>query len=630
MRRKFPHILRMNAGMDFPQYFVFLDTETTPIQKDKVTQELKLKLGVAESYRRLEDGTMSFQHRAVLLKNEDFYAFLEANAPKGRRTFVVAHNIGFDMQVLDLVRWFKDADYRRLNTFMSPAALLLKYRKGKRRKARNVSTIVVFDNMNIFHTSLAKLGDAIGMPKLEHDFENMDQDELYKYCLNDVHIMVKAWEIWHQFIMKHKAGNFAYTLAGQSFNAYRHSHLTHKIWIHTNERAVKLERAAYHGGRTEVFFLGEAPRRQYYKLDVNSMYPSVMHEHEFPVKLIMHTTLPKKDLFERHRKSYLMIATVELDTPVNAFPYVHDGKLVFPTGRFVTSLCSPELDLALRLGVVKSVKEYAIYSGAPIFRSFVGHYYNLRKKYRKDGNETFAWMTKLMLNSLYGKFGQLNDEWERDEWYDDMKDGLYDVMDSRNGGMTKVRIIGGEAERSVGKQEALSSFPAVAAFVTSYARALLYDYITKAGPEHVFYVDTDSLIVDDAGYGRLHPLLDAVRLGKLKLEDQDSFLVIHGLKDYAFHEEVHRKGMRSNAEVLTPNDVVQDQFRSFRGAVRDGDHGHMIIRRVKKHFSRDYSKGIVTPSGRVEPLHLDLPSGPAGPAAAPASPTAPGSPEPPL
>ncbi len=58
-----------------------------------------------------------------------------------------------------------------------------------------------------------------------------------------------------------------------------------KMLVHMKPEVIKLEIDSYRGGRNECFFIGEA-HGEFYKLDVNSMYPYVMATHYYPIKCL--------------------------------------------------------------------------------------------------------------------------------------------------------------------------------------------------------------------------------------------------------------------------------------------------------------------------------------------------------
>ena len=125
-----------------------------------------------------------------------------------------------------------------------------------------------------------------------------------------------------------------------------------------------------------------------------------------------------------------------------------------------------------------------------------------------------------------------------------------------------------------------------------------------AGLDNVFYTDTDSLMVNRAGYEALDAYINSQLLGALKVEWTSEDVVIHGLKDYEVDGKLKAKGVRRDAEHTAPGVFTQEQFRGIEGMIRDGDLDRILIRRVSKRLTRRYQKGVVSDSGRVFPLRL--------------------------
>src|SRR5690606_28437653 len=85
---------------------------------------------------------------------------------------------------------------------------------------------------------------------------------------------------------------------------------------------------------------------------------------------------------------------------------------IFPVGTFQTVISTPEIEYALKRGDIKAVHEVAVYKMAPIFKTFVDRFYTFREKAKQEKNAVWDLLYKLVMNSLYGKFGQLKREWQ--------------------------------------------------------------------------------------------------------------------------------------------------------------------------------------------------------------------------
>ncbi|GAI33087.1 unnamed protein product, partial [marine sediment metagenome] len=150
------------------------------------------------------------------------------------------------------------------------------------RIKRKWQQIQFLDSMGFIGASIAALGNTLGIPKLPMPPQIASDSLWEEYCQRDVLVMKSGVEAFIKFVKDNDLGKFSYTIAGQSLQAYRHRFLTCNIWIHRYPDVMEAERRAYHGGRTEAFFLGEVPADKIYYLDINSMYPSVMVDRPYP------------------------------------------------------------------------------------------------------------------------------------------------------------------------------------------------------------------------------------------------------------------------------------------------------------------------------------------------------------
>jgi DNA polymerase elongation subunit (family B) len=204
--------------------------------------------------------------------------------------------------------------------------------------------------------------------------------------------------------------------------------------------------------------------------------------------------------------------------------------LIFPVGNFETFLSTPEIIYALEHGHIKKVLAINIYEKANIFSEYVEYFYNMRLEAKAKGDEVRTLLYKLFLNSLYGKFGQKSNHWEKVGEADPTEVKLERIYDVDTKKFITVKIFGGGIFRKndleEGENESFYSFPAIASHVTSYARMLLWKYIETAGIENVYYTDTDSLFVNLEGYKNLEKAnyLNEDTLGLLKLEYQSRLL----------------------------------------------------------------------------------------------------------
>jgi len=590
------HSLIREKTLAIPRHLIFFDVETEQEVMNNGSIRQRFKLGWACYYQRAYD-----RHRERLEWYNfndalSFWQFIYRHTARKRKLWVMARNIVFDFTVVEGWKYLRQAGFRLKFFHNSGCTSIISVRGW-------YGSIVFLDIMNWFVESLAKTGERIGIPKMKIDFDSYTDEYLNIYCKRDVEIEVENFKRFIKFLEANSVSRLCYTRGSTAMAAYLLRHYKTKIWIHNNEQAINLERDSYRGGRVECFYLGDLDDGAYYVLDVNSLYPFVMREHLYPVKYLQITTHYTLDDLRLCLNDKCCIAKVliETDEPVYA---VRRKRTIFPVGHFWVTLTTPELKYAFEHNHILKVEQAVIYEQADIFKSYVDRFYRLRREFADAGVAEYEELCKKMLNSLYGKFGQKAEVWEKIGDCPDEKDRVELCFNATDGQVRKIRYLLGEIFELTGYEESFNSFPAIAAQVSAYGRMYLWSLMQKAGSGNYFYCDTDSLIVNGAGLWNLQNLIDINRLGALKIEDTTTQLSIRGLKDYSIGTKQVIKGIRKNAVEIRDGEYQQEQWPSFKGMLRSEDVNLYTIKTVTKVLNRKYTKGTVMKDGTIQPLLL--------------------------
>jgi hypothetical protein len=316
-------------------------------------------------------------------------------------------------------------------------------------------------------------------------------------------------------------------------------------------------RKGYYGGRVEIYRLGEITGKiNHY--DVNSLFPSVMKGGIFPDLDSLYVT--DKPDFENEGifEGWLYIPK----TDIPGLP-VRVNELIFPYGAIFGSWPYPEIRQLLKDGgrVVKCKEAIEFDEVESPFNGYVDYCYEHRLEAKTELDKTF-W--KLMLNSLYGKFGQSSG-----------LDIIYDDMDKTlEGKAIHVNVVW-------------------SAYITSYARLRMLSVLRSCRTP--FYTDTDSLFTFDN-------FSTSPELGALKLEGQYSTAEFKGNKLYSVDNFPKAKGV--------PRKLAGDFFRTGKAIFkkpmrfREGRKRYMqanVWHTVEKEALKDYSKRKVIANGFTEP-----------------------------
>lgn len=597
MSKRKAHLLKQLKSTTRPTNLVFFDTETSRAVTLSGERKHSLKLGVAIHCRSRRGERLRQQSEAVFQRNNEFWDYVEAACLGNATLYLIAHNIVFDLVIVDGFQELVRRGWKLESFYTKGLTSIFRWRKGQAR-------IYGLDNGNFFQGKLSDWGKTIGTEKLDIDFATVSDEALITYCRRDVLIMIALWHSWLGFLDDNKCGAFKPTVGSTAISTWRHSYMRKPLYIHNDPLALQLEREAYKGGRTEVLYQGKAPPGQYYYLDINSMYGYVLSRHLYPSGFYRSVECGSISLLLHKIEHCAVIARVDLNVTENWYPFKQNGFTCYPLGRFQTVLTTPELKLAIQRGWVENVYEMSYYPQKSLFAEYVHDFYNLRKQYLANGNAPYAVICKLLVNSFYGKFGQMGFEQRvigsalPDEIW---SMSVYNV--DKNEWLRHISLAGQVyEERRVG--EAYNSFPAIAAHVTAYARMQLYKIKQLVPAHHAYYMDTDSLIVDAEGYQAVKHLVRPSELGALKIEYESENLEIYAPKDYVMGDMHKIKGIRDDAIELRPGAFQQDQWIRLPGMLARGNVSQYLIQKIVKHQRREIHSGVVQPDGWIDPFVL--------------------------
>lgn len=590
------HFIKPNHRTETLQHAIWFDTETDSEAVDPQTTGHVLRQGYAAYSRLNSRGQWSDPEWFRFETVQAFWRWVTSKCRKKTRLYLFCHNSSFDYPVVDAFHWLPRHGWLPDRLVIEAPPTIIRVRNNDR-------TLILLDTLNWWRMPLSKLGDSVGLSKLRMPDADATRGLWDAYNKRDVEIIMRAVQLWCNMVREHDLGGFQPTLAGQAFAAWRHRFMKHRVLIDANPHALAVSRACYHGGRVEAFHIGKLTQ-QLHLLDINSMYPHVMREHAYPTILRYHSRhMTPAKLFALMQKR-LVCAHVEVQVDQPAIGVMHHERYLFPVGTFSAYLSSPELQWVRRYGKVLRCFEVAAYEHAHLFRDFVDTMYAWRQDATRSGDTVLAGQVKILMNSLYGKFGQRGIRYELVGDVPDLSIDSWREVNVDTKEVRQFRQLMGKVQELQRDSESATSHPAIAAHVTAHARMLLWACIAEAGRENVFYCDTDSLLVNDEGLMRLAHRMDNTRLGALKHEGTFDACEIYGAKDYVFGSKVRTKGVRSSALWLDPNTVEQEKWSGLKGLLRSGHLDRPTTALVTKHLARTYDKGTVGTDGSVSPIVL--------------------------
>jgi hypothetical protein len=357
-------------------------------------------------------------------------------------------------------------------------------------------------------------------------------------------------------------GDLGLTIASTSMKTFTRK-FQDKPFYMCEQETNDILRQGYYGGRTEIFRM-IAPKQEhqvYYYYDINSLYPFVMHEYEYPTSKPNVVSMPtKRTITEGHGLTYAdIVAPKGLYIPLlpSKLQIKESKKLMFVLGHYEGWWDNDFLRKAYELGYAIIPKKSYIFDSDYIFKGFVDSFYKIKQNAQKD--TPMYMISKLIMNSLYGKYGQ------RQETESMIKDDTPDMdkykiksYDIETGWTTVI-------EHGKGK----FYLPQISIHVTTMAQLWLYKSIEEilSKDYNVYYCDTDSIITD-YGNMRTSKLLGEWKLEKKVMEGYFVLPKMYKLVSDDGHAEIRAKGYNKNlrnkiAANAFENALFKNDYKGF-------------------------------------------------------------------
>jgi hypothetical protein len=354
--------------------------------------------------------------------------------------------------------------------------------------------------------------DEIDYKRMERRVREKYKEEISRYLKSDCVYLFNAIA---KFVMRF---GDVLTIGGAALKELSKEHKIKRI----SPDEDKTYRQFFHGGRCEVFEVGELKSNRGFKLyDVNSLYPFCMLSFEHPVGAadFICDYLPDAPFY---------LARICARSK-GALPVQTKQGLTFPHGHVESFCTSHEIRMALSLGLIDITEVIEVYAWneTTTFDKFVSKWNDDKIKCEKIGDSTGRTFAKLIMNNSYGKTAQNPAKFKDYKIFES-------IEECEKSGFEVAGTLGDRIVGSVPSNVLPRHYKnvAVAASVTGAGRAIWMH--AWACAERPVAGDTDSLWCENL------PLeIDPYKLGAWKLEcdkpngKKISTLYVAGKKMYA-------------------------------------------------------------------------------------------------
>lgn len=419
---------------------------------------------------------------------------------------VLFHNLKFDGQFI--LQWLfhngythvtdpRDRNTATFTTLISDKGLYYTIEVIFSRKGKRVNKVVFQDSLKLIPMSVAAIAKTFKMEisKLEIDYKRHDflpvgtslSPEEEAYIINDVKIVAKAVDFFYS------QGLNKMTIGSCALDEYKKL-ISKKNFkkFYPNPKYHEDVRKSYRGGFTYLNpKFAEKTVGKGMVFDVNSLYPSVMYNDYLPfgMPIYFNGEYKKDELYPLYTQMFSCqfkikkgkIPTIQIKHGYN-----------FTANEYLTSSGDTDVVLCLNSVDLKLFFEhYDVYNYEPIsgwkfkstrglFTKYIDKWSTNKINAKKEGNHGLYLISKLFLNSLYGKFGTDTKVKSKIPYL--AEDGIVHFHDSD-------------------PEEREGVYIAMASFITSYARLktitaaqkVMDNYNSKKSKAQFVYADTDSL-----------------------------------------------------------------------------------------------------------------------------------------
>lgn len=380
-----------------------------------------------------------------------------------------------------------------------------------KRKGKRVINIEFLDSSKIIPSSVEEIAINFDLPmkKGEIDYlafreigHELTKDEI-DYIKKDVQIMSLALEQMFNINLKRMTiGSNAMFNFKESLHSKSQYNYLFPVLPYDRDL-----RQSYRGGW--VYCNPEIKGKNIEKgisLDVNSLYPWAMYDNPLPIG----EGIPFKGEYVQDDLYPLYIMQVQLNFKIkeNHLPAIQIKDSIFAEREWLTDskyyypvLCITSVDWELikdhyDLFNVDIIGGWKFKSSRDIFKPYIDHWMGEKIKASKEKNKSKRTIAKLMLNSLYGKFGSKPYTRQKEPYFD--YDGL--LYFKRTALMDKDPV-----------------YVPMASFITSYAREKTIRTAQKLY-DRFLYSDTDSIHL--SGWELPEIELDDFELGAWAFENK--------------------------------------------------------------------------------------------------------------
>jgi hypothetical protein len=595
------HYVKENRANRIPRHHVFVDAEAMSTREGRrETQRFRLAVACFHAQpkgRKAKERWQRFTDPTAL-----WSAVSDFCGPR-HRTVVWAHNLGYDVRVGEALVTLPRLGWRLVAHNMANRGTWLCWSRGD-------SSLVMVDSSSVFPTTLAQVGKTLGMGKPELP-STLDTDaEWFARCEADVAILRASVLAYLRWLEREDLGNWQWTGAGQSWAAFRHRFMTHKMLVHADIDALAAERRAMWTGRCEAYWHGSMLREVLHEWDMATAYARVAQATDVPVRLS--GPMPATADYRRYldRRGLALLARCTVNTPAPVVPAERNGRILWPIGEFETTLWDVEIRAALDAGATVTVHRGWLYRTAPALREWASWVLAMLDAPDNVCSALEKTVVKHWSRALIGRLAMTHTSWAQYGRLPTVDTRRWTCVDRDTMSTVDMLQVGTEIFEQEGVDEWDESMPMVTGYIQAVCRVWLWNIIQALPPRSIVYVDTDSVFTTDHHYSDFARVAADLSGYGLRLKRSWDGFTITGPRQIVTGDRVRVAGLPTRARRTGRDTFTGEVWESLTKAMKEGRFREVRVEardwQLRGVDRRRVSKGL----GWTAPVAVEHPGSP--------------------
>lgn len=607
------HYLRRNEQNRQSRRHVFFDTEAR-ISYQQPIQRQEWLLGCA---RFLDADTRRREPKltdAEYFDNRELWQDVSDFTRPNTRTLVWAHNLAYDLRISNALEILPDLGWTLRAIVLDGISSWAKFSDDDKR------TLVCTDFTSWASVPLAHIASLLGMETAPlPEIPEQDIPGTLARCRQDVRVLHAAVTHTLDWLREEELGNLQITGAGQAWSAYRHRFMSEKLLVHGDPAVRGTERRAIWAGRTEAWRHGTYSNDHLHEFDLQRAYATVARDCDMPTVYVGRLGNDTEDdgpgtasergkltadnvlLWSGRKRRILADVTVTTSEPL--VPTLHEDRILWPIGQFRSQLWDSEIALLAERGQDVRIHSALVYTATPCLHDWATW---ILGELSPDGTSSPLQqrILKQWSRSLIGRFALQYRQWE--EVGTAEESDLYLAFQTGEDATPGSQIL--QAGRSIlelgGMVDGENCLPQITGYITSVCRVRLWNLMQEAGLENLFYVDTDSLIVNSRGARNLSARIERDGAYGLVHKSAISRIEIQGPRQISIDGERRYSGVPRNAVASGDDEVAGEVWEGIGEALRNGRSDQVLVyERAFKLIGSDTRRNWLD-NGRTEAVRI--------------------------